>query len=126
MDRGRPPRPAASRRGARREPVTRLRLLLGAFGDPGHAFPMLALRAAVETEPLIERLRPHAAVADILTPAPALAAERAGVPVATLIPHVDPTSAPGFPPYSIGARLPRTRAGRGLWQAIDGPMSAGL
>ena len=38
------------------------------------------------------------------------------MPVATLMPHVHPWSAPGFPPYSLGARLPRTarrRAGRG-------------
>ena len=31
-----------------------------------------------------------------------------GVPVATLVPHVYPRGEPGFPPYSIGARLPRT------------------
>ena len=33
------------------------------------------------------------------------------MPVATLVPHVHPWAAPGFPPYSLGARLPRTRAG---------------
>ena len=55
---------------------------------------------------------PDVAVSDILTPAPALAAELEGVPVATLVPHVYPYLAPGFPPYSIGARLPRTRLGR--------------
>src|SRR5438445_335793 len=112
----------------------RLRLMLGAFGDPGHAFPMLALgaelaarghevtlqtwgkwadhvraagmrfapapeyhvfptrerplkpyaavvKAAREIEPAVRAARPHAVVADILTLAPALAAERAGVPV---------------------------------------------
>jgi UDP:flavonoid glycosyltransferase YjiC (YdhE family) len=150
----------------------RLRLLLGAFGDPGHAFPMLALgrglvarghdvvlqtssrwradaereglrfapapeypvfptrgrplkpfeavvRAAADTRPLVAGLRPDAVVADILTLAPALAGELEGVPVATLIPHLDPRGAPGFPPYSIGARLPRTRLGRRLWRATD-------
>ncbi|WP_320671644.1 glycosyltransferase [Patulibacter defluvii] len=145
-----------------------LRLLLGAFGDPGHAFPMMALgarlaarghevwmqtwtkwqqdveaagmrfaaapeyrvfpqlgqeplkpyaavaRATVDTVPLVEQLRPHAAVADILTLAPALAAERCGVPCATLIPHVDPRGEPGWPPYSSGAR-PGGPIGRALW-----------
>ena len=49
---------------------------------------------------------------------PALAAELEGVPVATLIPHVHPAGPPGFPPYSLGARLPRTAVGRGLWGAL--------
>ena len=149
-----------------------MRVLLGAFGDPGHAFPMLALgrglrarghrvtlqtwsrwredaeregldfapapeydtfptegrhlkpyeaalRAAQETVPLIEATEPDVVVADILTLAPALAGEVCGIPVATLIPHVDPRPAPGFPPYSLGARLPRTPLGRALWRSLD-------
>jgi UDP:flavonoid glycosyltransferase YjiC (YdhE family) len=109
-----------------------LKVLLGAFGDPGHAFPMLALgealvarghavalqtwrrwqepaeeagmefaaapeyqvfptlekplqpyaaavRAAVETRPVVRSFAPDVAVSDILTPAPALAAELEGV-----------------------------------------------
>ena len=32
--------------------------------------------------------------------------------MATLVPHVYPHLAPGFPPYAIGARLPRTALGR--------------
>ena len=156
-----------------------LRLLLGAFGDPGHAFPMIALgralaarghdvvlqtwrrwqehveaegmrfaaapeyhvfptlerpltpyqavvRAVHDTRPLVAETRPHAIVADILTLAPALAGELEGVPVATLIPHLDPRAAPGFPPYSLGARLPRTRAGRRLWAATDRVVASGL
>src|SRR5260221_7147653 len=148
-----------------------MRLVLGAFGDPGHAFPMIALgrelalrghevtlqtwsrwrehveregmsfapapeynvfptreralkpyeaavRAARETEPLIRERAPDAVVTDILTLAPALAAELAGVRLATVIPHVHPATEPGFPPYSLGARLPRTAAGRGLWRAV--------
>lgn len=145
-----------------------LRLLLGAFGDPGHAFPMMALgarlaarghevwlqtwsrwqddveaagmrfaaapeyqvfpqlgqeplkpyaavaRATVDTVPLVREIRPHATVADILTLGPALASERCGVPVATLIPHVDPRGEPGWPPYSSGAR-PAGLLGRVLW-----------
>jgi UDP:flavonoid glycosyltransferase YjiC (YdhE family) len=153
-------------------PAERLRLLLGAFGDPGHAFPTIALgralvarghtvvlqtwerwrepvqaegmrfepapeysvlpgageplgpyeaaaRAALDTRLLVADLRPDAVVADILTLAPALAAEAEGRPVATLIPHVDPRGAPGFPPFALGARLPRTAAGRRLWAACE-------
>jgi UDP:flavonoid glycosyltransferase YjiC (YdhE family) len=156
-----------------------LRVLLGAFGDPGHAFPMLALgsrlierghvvaiqtwrrwqadceaagmefaaapeyqvfptrerplkpyaaavRAARETVPVVQSFAPDVAVSDILTPAPALAAELCGVPVATLIPHVHPHGAPGFPMYSIGARLPRTGAGRAFWRAGDRLVAIGL
>jgi UDP:flavonoid glycosyltransferase YjiC (YdhE family) len=156
-----------------------LRVLLGAFGDPGHAFPMLALgsalaerghavalqtwrrwdddvvaagmtfapapeyqvfptrerplkpyeaavRAAVETRPLVRSFAPDVAVSDVLTPAPALAAELEGVPVATLVPHVHPDLAPGFPAYAIGARLPRTVAGRALWRALDPLVARGL
>ena len=42
-----------------------------------------------------------------------MAGELEGVPVATLVPHVYPVGAPGFPPYALGARLPRTRLGLG-------------
>ena len=121
---------APSPPGGRRRPAN-LRLLLAAFGDPGHVFPAIALgralaerghevtvetweerRAAVEGAglgftaaeeyrmfpppdpdsedgahaaeaarallPLLEEMRPHAVVSDILTLAPALAAEKAG------------------------------------------------
>ena len=54
---------------------------------------------------------PDVAVADILTPGPALAAELEGVPLATLVPHVHPFVGDGHPIYSIGARLPRTGGG---------------
>ena len=143
-----------------------MRIYLGAFGDPGHAFPMIALggalvarghevamdtwqkwrepveaagmtftqapeyqvfptrekplkpyaaavRAAQEIRPFVHDFAPDVAVADILTPGPALAAELEGVPLATLVPHVHPFVADGHPIYSIGARLPRTRRGRG-------------
>jgi UDP:flavonoid glycosyltransferase YjiC (YdhE family) len=156
-----------------------LRLLLGAFGDPGHAFPMIALgralvgrghevvlqtwtrwaddvrglgmrfeaapeyhvfptrerplkpyeavaRATRSTRPLVSGLRPDAVVADILTLAPALAAELEGVPVATLIPHTDPRMEAGWPPYSLGARLPRTAVGRAMWGAAARVTGAGL
>jgi MGT family glycosyltransferase len=146
-----------------------MRALLGAFGDPGHAFPMIALgralaarghhvtlqtwerwRAHVEAEglafapapeyevfpqgpqpldfyeavvhatldtlPLVRESTPDVVVADILTLAPALAAELAGVRCATLIPHVYPHGEPHFPIYSLGARLPRGALGRALWR----------
>ena len=155
------------------------RVFVGAFGDPGHAFPAIALgralaarghdvtlqtwtrwrehveregmrfaaapeyqvfptmerplkpyeavvRAAGDTLPQLEEARPEVVVADILTLAPALAGERLGLPVATLIPHVDPRPAPGFPPYSMGARLPRTRAGRALWDGLAPLVGRGL
>jgi UDP:flavonoid glycosyltransferase YjiC (YdhE family) len=156
-----------------------MKVLLGAFGDPGHAFPMLALgqelvarghavtiqtwrrweeparaagmafaaapeyqvfptreqplkpfaaavRAARETVPVVEEIAPDAVVADILTTAPALAAELCGVPFATLVPHVHPDVPPGFPPYALGARLPRTRLGARLWRSLDGVVRIGL
>jgi len=156
-----------------------LRIYLGAFGDPGHAFPMIALgralvarghevvlqtwrrwashvedegmrfepapeyhvfptlekplapyeavvRAVGDTRPLVAELRPDAIVNDVLTLAPALAGELEGVPVATLIPHTDPRGEPGMPPYSIGARRPRTAAGRRMWRATDRIVAGGL
>jgi UDP:flavonoid glycosyltransferase YjiC (YdhE family) len=55
-----------------------------------------------------------------------LAAELEGVPVASLIPHVHPDLPRGFPPYSFGARLPRTAAGRALWRQTDRLVARGL
>ena len=100
-----------------------------------HVFPTLerplkpyeaVVRATRATEPLIESLAPDAVVADILTLAPALAAERSGVPWATLVPHVYPVGEPGFPPYSMGARLPRTAVGRALFRGTDRLVATGL
>jgi MGT family glycosyltransferase len=153
--------------------------MLAAFGDPGHAFPAIALgrelagrghevwietwdrwrdhaerggvrfaaapeykvfptrerplkpyqaavRASTPTAELIERIEPEVVVVDILTVASALAAQVTGRPWATLIPHVLPTPSPGFPPYSLGARLPRTRLGAALWHAFDPAIHAAL
>jgi len=155
------------------------RLLLGAFGDPGHAFPMIALgralaarghdvtlqtwrrwqadveaqglafapapeyqvfpsgpepldfyaaveQATVDTLPLVRELRPDVVVSDILTLAPALAGEIAGARCATLIPHVYPHGEQDFPIYSLGARLPRTVFGRGMWRRAHAPVRRGL
>ena len=156
-----------------------LRVLLGAFGDPGHAFPMIALglalrarghevtlqtwqrwrehveaegmrfapapeyavfpqshepldfyaavvRATEDTLPLVRETAPDVVVSDILTLAPALAAELAGVRWATLIPHVFPYGEPHFPIYSLGARLARTPAGSSLWRSVQRPVQRGL
>jgi len=155
------------------------RILLGAFGDPGHAFPMIALgrslaarghevtlqtwtrwrehvqaeglafapapeyrvfpsgpepldfyeavlHATRDTLPLVQEIGPDVVVADILTLAPALAAELAGVPYATLIPHVYPHGEPHFPIYSLGARLPRTAGGRAMWRRSQRVVRVGL
>jgi MGT family glycosyltransferase len=85
-----------------------------------------AVRASAVTRELIRRFDPEAVVADILTVAAALAAEAEGRPWATLVPHVLPTPERGFPPYSIGARLPRTPAGRWLWRQFDPLLRGGL
>jgi MGT family glycosyltransferase len=156
-----------------------LRVLVAAFGDPGHVFPAISLgralagrghevvvetweerRAAVEGAglgfaaaeeykmfpppepdsddglhaaeaarallPLLERMRPHVAVSDILTLAPALAAERAGVPLATLIPHIYPVVEPGLPFFAIGLRPPRTPLGRAIWRTGQRALDIGL
>jgi UDP:flavonoid glycosyltransferase YjiC (YdhE family) len=156
-----------------------VRVLLGAFGDPGHAFPMIALGRALsarghdvtlqtwtrwrehveregfafaaapeyevfpsgpepldfyeavlhatrDTLPLVRTFDPDVVVADILTLAPALAAEIAGVPRATLVPHLYPHHEPDFPIFSIGARLPRSALGRALWRRAQRPVNRGL
>ena len=84
------------------------------------------LRATEETQPLVDECDPEVIVHDILTLAPALAAERAGVKVATLVPHVDPRTAPGAPPYSVGALPPRTALGRRLWGTLRPATNRGL
>ncbi len=156
-----------------------LRVLVAAFGDPGHVFPAISLgralagrghevvvetweerRAAVEGAglgfaaaeeykmfpppkpdsddgqhaaeaarallPLLEEMRPHVAVSDILTLAPALAAERAGVPLATLIPHIYPVVEPGKPFFAIGLRPPRTPVGTAIWRTGQRALNVGL
>lgn len=82
--------------------------------------------ATNDTLPLVEDLRPDVVVHDILTLAPSLAGELCGIPCATLIPHVFPESAHGFPIYSFGARLPRTALGRAFWERAHLPVRRGL
>jgi UDP:flavonoid glycosyltransferase YjiC (YdhE family) len=85
-----------------------------------------AVKASSVTGALIEEFDPSVVVADILTVAAALAAEVHGRRWATLVPHVLPTPSDGFPPYSIGARLPRTRFGRQLWRRFEPLLAGGL
>jgi UDP:flavonoid glycosyltransferase YjiC (YdhE family) len=83
-------------------------------------------RATGVTRALVAAEAPDVVVSDILTLAPALAAELEGVPWATLIPHVDPRGEAGRPPYSIGARLPRTPLGRRAWRVFVPLLARGL
>ncbi len=147
----------------------RLRLLVAAFGDPGHCFPAFSLARALKArghevmvesweqwrapvadlgleftaaqeyvvfpppaadsargrtvadaaralEGLMSDFRPDVVVSDVLTVAPQLAAEMAGVPRATLVPHVYPVQEPGLPLFTIGAQPPRTPLGRLAWR----------
>lgn len=78
-----------------------------------------AVEATRKTVPLVRSFDPDVVVSDILTAVGGLAAGMEERPFATLIPHVLPTSEAGLPPYSIGARLPRTRLGRRGWAAMQ-------
>lgn len=89
-------------------------------GNPG------AGRAALALMPLLEEFRPDVVVNDILTVAPALAAEAFGVRWATLIPHIYPVTESGMPLFSIGAQPPRTALGRGFWRRMDMLVHRGL
>jgi MGT family glycosyltransferase len=84
--------------------------------DPESEEGQHAAEAALALLPLLEDFRPHIVVSDILTLAPTLAAERAGIPLATLIPHIYPVVQPGLPFFAIGLRPPRTRLGRSVWR----------
>jgi MGT family glycosyltransferase len=75
-----------------------------------------AADAALALLPLMEEERFDVVVSDILTLAPAFAAERAGLKRATLIPHIYPVQEPGLPFFAIGALAPRTQVGRAMWR----------
>jgi UDP:flavonoid glycosyltransferase YjiC (YdhE family) len=86
----------------------------------------VVVKAAAVSRELVREVRPDAVIADILTLAPALGAELEGVPIATLVPHVHPGTPPGRPPYSMGARRPRTGLGRAVWRLTDPVVGRGL
>ena len=80
--------------------------------DPDSPEGAHAAEAARALMPLLEETQPDAVVSDILTLAPTLAAEAAGVPLATLIPHIYPVVEPGLPFFAVGLQPPRTPLGR--------------
>lgn len=84
--------------------------------DPESEEGQHAAEAARALLPLLEDFGPDVVVSDILTLAPTLAAERAGIPLATLIPHIYPVVEPGLPFFAIGLRPPRTGLGRAIWR----------
>jgi UDP:flavonoid glycosyltransferase YjiC (YdhE family) len=85
-----------------------------------------AADAALALEPLMDDFRPDVVVSDILTLAPSLAAERAGVRRATLIPHVYPVHEPGMPFFAFGLQPPRTPVGRAVWRGALPVLESGL
>jgi MGT family glycosyltransferase len=70
--------------------------------------------------PEIRELAPDVVVSDVLTLVPALAAESAGIPTATIVPHLYPVRAPDHPFFPWGLHLPRTPVGRAAWRAFGG------
>ncbi len=88
--------------------------------EPGPA------EAAVALGPLFEEFRPDLVVSDILTLAPALAAELHGIRRATLVPHLYPVHQPAMPFFGFGVMPPRTRLGGALWSAAGPLLEAGL
>lgn len=91
-----------------------------ASGSPGGG------DAAVALMPLLEEFEPDVVVNDILTVAPALAAEKYGSHWATLIPHIYPVQDGEMPFFAIGALPPRTALGRRFWGLTDRLLVKGL
>ncbi len=94
--------------------------------DPDSAEGAHAAEAARALLPLLEEMQPHVVISDILTLAPSLAAERAGIPLATLIPHIYPVVEPGLPFFAIGLKPPRTPLGRAVWRTGQRALNVGL
>jgi MGT family glycosyltransferase len=94
--------------------------------DPDSAEGEHAAEAARALLPLLEEMRPHVVISDILTLAPSLAAEKAGVPLATLIPHIYPVVEPGLPFFAVGLQPPRTPLGRAAWRTGQRALDIGL
>jgi len=94
--------------------------------DPDSPEGSHAAEAAKALLPLLEEMQPHAVVSDILTLAPTLAAEKAGVPLATLIPHIYPVVEPGLPFFAVGLQPPRTPVGRAVWKTGQRALNIGL
>jgi MGT family glycosyltransferase len=92
----------------------------------GSAEGASAADAARALLPFVEEFTPDAVVSDILTLAPALAAEMAGRRRVTLVPHVYPVHQSGLPFFAIGAQPPRTPVGTALWRAAEPVLVKGL
>jgi UDP:flavonoid glycosyltransferase YjiC (YdhE family) len=93
---------------------------------PGSDEGPSAADAALALVPMLEEERFDVVVSDVLTVAPALAAERAGLKRATLIPHVYPVTEAGMPFFAVGAMPPRTPVGRALWRTGLPVLNGGL
>lgn len=93
---------------------------------PGSQDGASAADAALALMSLMERERFDVVVSDILTVAPALAAEKAGLRRATLVPHVWPVHEPGLPFFAFGAMPARTAVGRALWRRALPVLIGGL
>ena len=93
---------------------------------PGSADGRSVADAALALAPMLEQERFDVVVSDVLTLAPALAAERVGLRRATLIPHVYPVTDAGMPFFAVGAMPPRTPVGRALWRAAMPALGVGL
>jgi UDP:flavonoid glycosyltransferase YjiC (YdhE family) len=85
-----------------------------------------AARAAKETQPLIREVDPDLVVNDVLTLAPALAAELEGRPWATLVPHFYPPPVAGMPPYGLGAMPSKHLLSRAAWKLAARPIGIGI
>jgi UDP:flavonoid glycosyltransferase YjiC (YdhE family) len=84
------------------------------------------VRATAETQPLVREFRPDVVVSDILTLAPALAAELEHCRWATLVPHIYPPPAAGLPPFGFGGTPPKGPVGEAVWRVLSPRMEAGL
>ena len=93
---------------------------------PGSNGTASVAEAALALVPMLERERFDVVISDILTLAPALAAEKVGSTLATLIPHVYPVSEPGMPLFAVGGLAPRTVVGRALWRGAMPLLRDGL
>ena len=82
--------------------------------------------AALAMMPLLEDFSPDVVVNDILTLAPALAAEKYGSRRATLIPHIYPVQDEDMPLFAVGALPPRTGVGRRFWRLAARGIGVGL
>jgi UDP:flavonoid glycosyltransferase YjiC (YdhE family) len=115
-----------------REPVEALGLGFAAaqeyevFPPPPPGEGAGAGEAALAMLPLLDEVVPDVVVSDILTLAPALAAELRDVPRATLIPHLYPVHDPGMPFFGTGMAPPRTAIGRAGWRAALPALETGL